>query len=219
MITTGATRGGFLVGLAWGAVIGFAAMLTPMLWLGTEGTVTLYGRLAPVLNDAWSMASRNLQGSVLPFAAVLLAYVLQLNRLRRLLAVEPPELEKVVRHEQQLDLCASLFFGIGVIWTAIGMRDALLYALGDPGAAANQGAFAVLQRMVDGGILLALSTTIVGGIGGYLMRTLKSILLGRELNALYIRTIERDASENLAALRRIESLLDRQTDTTDKDSG
>ena len=76
---------------------------------------------------------------------------------------------------------------------------------------------AVLQRLVDGGILLALSTTIVGGIGGYLMRTVKSILLGRELNALYIRTIERDAHENLAALRRIEALLEKRTDAADKD--
>ena len=201
--------GSFLMGLTWGAIIGFAAMLTPVLWLGTEGTVTLYGRIAPVLHGLWSMASHNLQGSVLPFAVVLLAYTIQLNRLRGLLSGDSPELERVVRHEQLLDLCANLFFGIGVIWTAIGMRDALLYALADPGAAASLGAFAVLQRLVDGGILLALSTTIVGGIGGYLMRAVKSILLGQELNALYIRASERDAHQNLAALRRIESLLDR----------
>ena len=115
----------------------------------------------------------------------------------------------MVRHEQLLDLCANLFFGIGVIWTAIGMRDALLYALGDPGITATEGAFAILQRMVDGGILLALSTTIEGGMGGYLMRAIKSIALGEKLNAVYMCASQQPVEENLAALHRIEGLLDK----------
>ena len=126
-----------------------------------------------------------------------------------LLALPEPPVERVVRHEQLVDLCASLFFGIGVIWTAIGMRDALLFALGDPGGAASQGAFAVLQRLVDGGILLALSTTIVGGVGGYLMRAFKSVLLGRQLAELYMRTADQSARESLAILQRIEGHLGR----------
>jgi hypothetical protein len=68
-------------------------------------------------------------------------------------------------------------------------------------------ALAVLQRLVDGGILLALSTTIVGGIGGYLMRTLKSLLLGARLNALYLRESHRPIADSLATLRRIEARL------------
>jgi len=61
-------------------------------------------------------------------------------------------------------ISATLFFGVGVVWTAIGMRSALLSALGglDQSAAAELGAFEILRRLVDGGILLALSTTIVG---------------------------------------------------------
>ena len=173
--------------------------------------MTLYGRIAPHLHSVWQLISLNLQGSIVPFIVVLLAYWVQLHRLRQLLAgperEREPELVKVVRHEQMLDLCANLFFGIGVIWTAIGMRDALLYALGDPGITATEGAFAVLQRMVDGGILLALSTTIVGGIGGYLMRAIKSISLGQQLNAVYMRASQQPGAQGLAALQRIERLL------------
>jgi hypothetical protein len=32
----------------------------------------------------------------------------------------------------------------------------------------------VLQRSVEGGILTALTTTIVGGVGGYMMQVTKS---------------------------------------------
>ena len=64
------------------------------------------------------------------------------------------------------DIWTTLFFGTGDIWTAIGMRSALIFALGDRDVALQDGAFAMLERMIDGGILLALSTTIFGGIGG-----------------------------------------------------
>lgn len=199
--------GNFLVGLACGVIIGFAAMLTPVLWLGTQGTVSLYSQLAPLLHNMRDLVSLNLQGSVLPFIVILLAYWVQLHKLRTVLAAVEPELDRVVRHEQLLDLCANLFFGVGVIWTAIGMRDALLHALGDPGVTASQGAFAILQRLVDGGILLALSTTIVGGMGGYLMRAVKSVALGQALTALYMRASQQPAQDSLASLQRIESLL------------
>ena len=78
-----------------------------------------------------------------------------------------------------------MFFGTGVIWTAIGMRSALIFALGDRDAALQQGAFAMLERMIDGGILLALSTTIFGGVGGYIMRVYKTVILGTQLQQHY----------------------------------
>jgi len=199
--------GSFVLGLAWGLIVGFALALAPVLWLGVGATGHLYSQLAPGLYELWVVAIHNLQGSLLPFAAVMCVYLQQLYRLHRLLSAPPPDIDCVLRHEQLLDLCANLFFGIGVIWTAIGMRNALLHALGDPGAAASEGAFAMLQRLVDGGILLALSTTIVGGVGGYLMRVLKSISVGRAMNALYTRACRQPEEENLAALGRIEALL------------
>ena len=67
---------------------------------------------------------------------------------------------------------------LALFWTAIGMRSALVYALGDPETTAADGAFNLLRNLVDGGILIALSTTIFGGVGGYLMRVSKTVFVG-----------------------------------------
>ncbi|MCZ6829077.1 MAG: hypothetical protein O7F73_05735 [Gammaproteobacteria bacterium] len=199
--------GSFLTGLVWGVSLGFAALLLPMLWLGTDYSFSDASSLTPVLEQGWRLLQTNLRGSVYLFAVVLLAFLVLLQRLRGLLAQPQPELDRVVGHEQLLDLCANLFFGVGVIWTAVGMREALMHGLGDPAGAASAGAFAILQRLVEGGILLALSTTIVGGVGGYLMRVVKSLSLGQQLAALYMQESQRPAEANLAALQRIEGLL------------
>ncbi len=74
------------------------------------------------------------------------------------------------------------------------------------GVGAGSGS-AMLQRLVEGGILLALSTTIVGGTGGYLMRTGKYLLCGEALSALYLHESARPAQQGLDALQRIESAL------------
>jgi hypothetical protein len=87
------------------------------------------------------------------------------------------------------DMAITTFFGIGVIYTAIGMESALVTALGGiSGAeeAARQGAWEILRRLVDGGLILALSTTIFGGIGGYLLRLLKHAVVGRRLTELLV---------------------------------
>ena len=157
------------------------------------------------IEGLWRVVSDNLRGSVFPFAILSLVYVRELASLRRQVNSARPCLEDVVRGEQIIDLCASLFFGVGVIWTAIGMRDALIQALGVTGV--DGGAFDVLQRMVDGGILLALSTTIVGGVGGYLMRAVKSVLVGQRLNQVYTHASQAPLVQGLASLQRIEASL------------
>ena len=65
----------------------------------------------------------------------------------------------------------------------------------------------MLERMIDGGILLALSTTIFGGIGGYLMRVYKTITLGSRLQHEYDKAARADTSEMRASLKRIEQHL------------
>jgi len=206
--------GSFLSGLVWGVSLSFAALLMPVLWLGTAYQVTDVG---PLLEQLRFVLQTNLRGSVFVFGLVLAAFLVQQRRLRGLLSQPQPELDKVVRHEQLLDLCANLFFGVGVIWTAVGMREALMHGLGDPAGAASAGAFAILQRLVEGGILLALSTTIVGGVGGYLMRVVKSLTLGQKLAALYMQESQRPGEANLAALQRIEGLLQRGGTVTDSE--
>ena len=151
-------------------------------------------------------AYTNLGLSIPVFAALLLAYFLTLGRLRRALEQSKP-IDQVVQLDQLTDIWTTLFFGTGVIWTAIGMRSALIFALGDRDAAMAQGAFAMLERMIDGGILLALSTTIFGGIGGYLMRVYKTITLGTQLQQQYDAAARADTSEMRESLQRIERHL------------
>ena len=155
-------------------------------------------------------AYTNLGSSIPVFAALLIAYFVTLGRLRAHLEHGRP-VNRIVQLDHLTDIWTTLFFGTGVIWTAIGMRSALLYALGDRDAALSQGAFAMLERMIDGGILLALSTTIFGGVGGYLMRVYKTVSLGADLQARYDRAVRADTSEMRQSLKRIEEhLLGRQ---------
>ena len=151
-------------------------------------------------------AYTNLGLSIPVFAALLLAYFVTLGRLRRTVEQSGP-IEQVVQLDHLADIWTTLFFGTGVIWTAIGMRSALIFALGDRDAALAQGAFAMLERMIDGGILLALSTTIFGGIGGYLMRVYKTIILGSQLQQQYDKAARADTSEMRESLQRIEQHL------------
>ncbi len=162
-------------------------------------------------------------GSSLPvFAILLLAYCVTLQRLRSRLERDEgtdgtnpnsANTNHVVQLDHLTDIWTALFFGTGVIWTAIGMRGALIYALGDPDATLQQGAFAILERMVNGGILLALSTTIFGGVGGYLMRVYKALTLGPKLQQHYDRAARIDTAEMRDSLRRIERHL-RDPDAT-----
>lgn len=171
-LSRGIVAGGFATGLTGVALLYLLNMTGIMVVAFPE----LPG-ITELLNNAWA----NLRLSAVFFLLVLVAFVAALKHLNRLLSQHDVAHADVMRADQLVTLCTTLFFGIGVIWTAIGMRSALLYALGDPGEAAQAGAFAMLQRMVDGGILLALSTTIVGGIGGYLMRVIKMLVVGRQL--------------------------------------
>ncbi|MDX1517242.1 MAG: hypothetical protein R3288_10405 [Woeseiaceae bacterium] len=166
---------------------------------------------------AWlQWAYTNLGSSIPVFAVLLIAFFVTLGRLRRLLEEQQP-VNRIVQLDHLTDIWTTLFFGTGVIWTAIGMRSALIFALGDRDAAMSQGAFAMLERMIDGGILLALSTTIFGGVGGYLMRVYKTVSLGAELQHRYDLAARADTSEMRESLRRIERHLERNPAEKDEE--
>ena len=161
--------------------------------------------------SAWlEWAYTNLGSSIPVFAVLLIAFFFTLGRLRRYLD-ENRSVNKIVQLDHLTDIWTTLFFGTGVIWTAIGMRSALIFALGDREAALSQGAFAMLERLIDGGILLALSTTIFGGVGGYLMRVYKTISIGAELQHRYDKAARADTSEMRESLQRIERSLANET--------
>ena len=175
---------GFLSGLLLGMLLSLVTGLVLVYLLIVLDVVSVAVVDTPGLQAVSDWTQRNLGLSVLPFGVTLALYLRSLSTLARRLEEHSPQNE-IGQLEHLTDVWTSLFFGIGVIWTAIGMRSALLYALGDPAVAAQSGAFTILARLVDGGILTALTTTIVGGIGGYLMRVIKSSYLGTRLSRYY----------------------------------
>ena len=194
----------FLQGLSTGAVGSLVGAGSVLYLLSRERLVTFSDGILPN-PSAWTTWLYDNLGSSLPvFAVLLAAFFVTLARLRDALDHERP-IERIVQLDHLADTWTTLFFGTGVIWTAIGMRSALIFALGEPDETIREGAFAVLRRLVDGGILLALSTTIFGGIGGYLMRVYKSIALGAPLQQRYDRAARVDTSSMKAALHRIEA--------------
>jgi hypothetical protein len=196
----------FLSGLVAGAA-GSLVAGSAVLYLLGHWRIVAFDDTALTRPGAWmAWAYTNLGASIPVFAVLLIAYFVTLGRLRRRLAADSP-VNRIVQLDQLTDIWTTLFFGTGVIWTAIGMRSALIFALGDREAALSQGAFAMLERMIDGGILLALSTTIFGGIGGYLLRVYKAITIGAELQQHYDRAARADTSEMRASLSRIEQHL------------
>ncbi|UCC55934.1 MAG: hypothetical protein JSU75_11415 [Gammaproteobacteria bacterium] len=186
---------GVLLGMTFSFVIGMVAVYL----LTVLEVISVAVLDVPQIQVLFEWSRRNLGLSILPFGITLGLYVHSLRTLQQRLNDKRPQ-DEISQLEHLNDVWTSLFFGIGVIWTAIGMRSALLHALGDPGVAAQAGAYAVLQRLVDGGILTALTTTIVGGVGGYLMRVIKSSLLGTRLSRFYEEQEQHHAN-------RVEALL------------
>jgi hypothetical protein len=188
----------FLSGMLLGVVVSLMTGLVSVYLLIALDIVSVSVIDTPGLQALSEWTRRNLGLSILPFAITLGLYVHSLHALARRLDKGSPANE-VGQLEHLTEVWTSLFFGIGVIWTAIGMRSALLFALGDPVVAAQSGAFAILTRLVDGGILTALTTTIVGGVGGYLMRVIKSSYLGTRLSRYY----EQEEQHHAARVERL----------------
>lgn len=193
----------FPAGLVSGALIAVGALT-----VGQLEPATL-----PALDGAGFVrwAALNLGHASWLFALVLVFYALNLSRLHNRLEQDPLSME-VVELDQLSDVWINLFIGIGVIWTAVGMRSALQAALGGPLDGAGESADRVLRNLVDGGILLALTTTIVGAVGGYLMRLIKTLLVGARLQAMYDSQQQRQLAELIRTAQRIEQRIDQRTE-------
>ncbi len=190
-------------GFGWGAGIGVMLALLALLIAepASESAAVTSGE------SLGSWLNANLGHSIWLFAIVFTLYVFNLRRLNKLINTDS-QLRDVVELDQLLDVWIHLFVGIGVIWTAVGMRSALQSALGDPGGALTDSASNVLRKLVDGGILLALTTTIVGGVGGYLMRLGKTVLVGAGLQDFYEEMNRREMRQLISTAERIEARLD-----------
>lgn len=140
--------------------------------------------------------------SVFFFLPVLAGYFICFIRLKRSLAnyrSDQTQIEKIRFYNGAMEILITLFFAIGVIFTAWGLQNALVSALGDLGRteAGRLGAWGILNRLVDNGILISLWTTIVGGTGGYLMRMGKYFFLAKHLNRY--TEWRQDCSESIMA--------------------
>jgi len=187
-----------------------------LLVLGQLGIIAYTG--GGWLVNALNLISGYLGYSILFFIPALLGYCwffIQLHtNLSRYESLSPeiidtwtPEAEKIRFYNGGMDLLIIIFFGIGVIFTAWGLQNALVAALGSVGKseAARMGAWGILKRLVDNGILIALWTTIVGGGGGYLMRLAKYIFLGKKLNRFAMRSQDAEKQRFFQTLESIEA--------------
>ncbi len=190
-------------GFGWGTGTGIVLALIALLLVDPPNLASDGGSARATLGG-W--IDLNLGSSVWLFAIVLTVYLMNLSRLHQLLD-RGSTLREAVELDQLLDVWIHLFVGIGVIWTAVGMRSALQSALGDPGEALVDTAGSVLQKLVDGGILLALTTTIVGAMGGYLMRLAKTMMVGAQLHTFYDSLYKADLKDLVASTQRIERQL------------
>ena len=193
----------FLVGLCVGLLLIFAVIYSATL----VGGMSLVMHEGDYIADLWYWLADNLGSSIIAFFVVFALYLFHLLALRREVTMTQPSETRLIVLDHRLDLLAGVCFGIGVVYTAIGLRAALLQALGglDETSARALGAFNVLQRLVDGGILLALTTTVVGGVAGYIMRVVKNFWLGGRITDFFQKQGEQLQQEVLTRLDAIES--------------
>ena len=145
----------------------------------------------------------HLRLSIIPFGLLLALYSFLIIRLRMLLAQQKAEPAQLSFYDRLLNVTISAFFGVGVIWTAVGMESALVEALAgiDQGQQADHilSAGQLLERLVNGGLLLALSTTIFGGVCGYLLRLLRIMLLGKRWDQFIFQEEQSNETAEAAA--------------------
>jgi len=153
----------------------------------------------------------NLGLSAVVFLLVLLFIGHTLNALISALSECEQDPTRIFYLENQYDIGASLLFGTGVLFTAVGIRDALTEAI-LPGQAATSPTD-VLGALVSGGILSALTTTIVGGALGYGARLLKNVVVGAELERFHSLCVDRAGARQEQLLQNIHSLLKEMQDS------
>jgi hypothetical protein len=151
------------------------AIVTLAFFSGFVVFINQFPSTSVVLNYVWSI----LGTSVVFFFLDLCLFFYSLGQIRKNL--DKKDAENSSYWYRMNDLSINIFLGIGVIYTAIGMQSGLMASLGNltQETAKDIGAWGILNRMVRGGIIMALSTTIVGGVGGYIMKLLRHLTLGR----------------------------------------
>ena len=119
--------GGFITGAVGALFLGIVLLYG----LNMSEVLAISVLDVPSIQRVLSWAYENLRLSVIPFFLTLILYAGALWRLKHYLRDHGTSVEKIAQADHLVDIWINLFFGIGVIWTAIGMRGALLEGLGN----------------------------------------------------------------------------------------
>ncbi len=137
-----------------------------------------------VLPKVGAFFIHHLRLSIIPFTILAVFYFIVILKMRSKVRSQDIAISELTFLDRLLNVIISSFFGVGIIWTAIGMETALMNALdgmtapGSPGS--DISALGLLDKLVNGGLLLALSTTVFGGACGYLLRIFKIMYIGKK---------------------------------------
>lgn len=191
-----------------------------LIFLNQLGLIAFTG--AGWMVDALNLLSGYLGYSILFFIPAFLGYGLFFMLLKKSLSrfpADPEQMENIRFYNTGTELFITLCFAIGVLFTAWGLQNALVSALGDVSKeeAGRLGAWGILRQLVENGFLIAFWTTIVGGTCAYIMRLFKFLSIGRELGR--VSTWRRDQQvrvlfESLDAIKgQLERIQQNSADT------
>ena len=153
---------------------------------------------------AW--LSMNLGLSAPLFGALTIMGWSYLESLKQALNADTKSEAQITHLEQRIDLVVALLFGVGVLYTAVGLRGALVQAIDGP---SEQSASGMLTALVNGGILSAMTSTVVGGVLGYGLRMLKLFRVGHALEIYYSEQAFKSVERREDLLKEILSELKR----------
>ena len=159
------------------------------------------GWIVNILN----LVSDYLGSSIIFFTPTLIAYIAFFLLASKSLSTYQEETDEAVNlkyYTGGMDLCTSLFVGIGVIYTSYGISNALVTAIANLNQeeAGRLGAWGILRKLVDNGILIALWTTIIGSAGAYFMRFFRYVFHGRALTRIAYQAQKKEKDDFFSAL-------------------
>lgn len=194
------------------AVLTLVASSFFMLALSQMGLITFTGM--GWLVNSMKLISGYLGYSIIFFVPTLFGYWVFFILLKEALSGNGSDVEKMEKirfYNGGMEIFITLFFAIGVLFTAWGLQNALVSALGGVSKeeAGRLGAWGILKSLVDNGILIALWTTIIGGAGGYMMRLGKYIFLGKALNRFSVSSQQQEKRSFLDTLNSIKGYVEK----------
>jgi len=155
----------------------------------------------------------NLGSSIYFFSGNIILYTIACLMLTKALGRKPATYYEINFWNTAVNLSVSLFFGIGVLYTAVGMQRAFQMALGNINQelVVSMGPWGVLERLVKGGFLMALITTIVGGALGYILRLVKFMVFGKKLIMIKNEHDDLNSQRIIEKLSAIENIISEKT--------